>query len=238
MDIYNYDKSSGEYINTSAAQASPLEPDVYLVPAHATTVAPPAPREGYARIWSGAAWAYVEDHRSQTIYYTSNAGAHIVTALGTIPEGCTTLVPPTYPVWSGSIWTFDLTAAKTAACTRIEAKRQTLERAGVTISWPDGTKSKIQTRDDRDWRNINGVASRGLARITQADVTPDWFRDADNVDHSLTPTQALDMGQQAATAISKLAKVAQAAKDAINASTVTTADQITAIESDIVWPEV
>ena len=132
----------------------------------------------------------------------------------------------------------DLATLKRNACNRIETKRQDLERAGVTISWPDSTKSTIQTRDDRDWRNINGVASRGLARITQADTTTDWFRDADNIDHVLTPTQALDMGQQAAAAISKLAKVAQATKDAINAPTVTTADQITAIEATVVWPTI
>jgi len=129
-----------------------------------------------------------------------------------------------------------LSDLKAAACARIEAYRLALEQAGVWINWPNGTRSKIQTRDERDWRNINGVASRGLARLTQNLTDEDWFRDADNVDHALLPSQALDLGYQASAAISIIARVAQVAKDAINADTVTTAEQVAAIEAGVVWP--
>lgn len=146
-------------------------------------------------------------------------------------------VPDATPVELGQTWAMDLPAFKDAVCSRIESARLALERAGVWINWPDGARSKIQTRDDRDWRNINGVASRGLARLTQALTDADWFRDADNVDHELSPTQALDLGYQASAAISVIARVAQAAKDAIRSDAVATEAAVLAIEAAIVWPE-
>jgi hypothetical protein len=146
-------------------------------------------------------------------------------------------VPDGTPVELGQVWAMDLPAFKDAICGRIEAARLALEQAGVWINWPDGSRSKIQTRDERDWRNINGVASRGLARLTQALTDADWFRDADNVDHELTPTQALDLGYQASAAISDIARVAQAAKDAIRADSVATEAAVLAIEAAIAWPE-
>ena len=52
----------------------------------------------------------------------------------------------------------------------------------------------------------------------------------------LLPSQALDLGYQASAAISTIARVAQASKDAINADTVTTAEQVAEIEAGVVWP--
>ena len=128
---------------------------------------------------------------------------------------------------------------KAEACARIEARRLSLETAGVWIDWPDGTRSKIQTRNERDWRNINGVASRGLARLSQGQTDTDWFRDADNKNHAnLLPTQTLNLGYQAAAAISAIAKVAQDAKDAIDAPDVATPEQVVAIEAAVAWPNV
>lgn len=159
---------------------------------------------------------------------------NIVTAY---PQATVITVPDGTPAAIGQAWEITLDQAKGSACARIETARRELETGGVTISWPDGLCSKIQTRDERDWRNINGVASRGLARIMQSIVEEDYFRDADDKNHTLPlPTQALDMGYQAAAAISKIAKAAQDAKDLINSDTVTTPEQIAAIEAAVVWP--
>ncbi len=147
------------------------------------------------------------------------------------PTGC-----PTFGEWRPRPAGPTLADLKAEACARIEDKRQGLEKTDIWIRWPDGTKSIIQTRDERDWRNINGVASRGLFRLTQGLTEEDWFRDADNVDHVLLPPQAVDMGAQAAAGVSALAKTAQTAKDAINAPTVTTEAQVAEIEASIVWP--
>jgi len=179
--------------------------------------------DGTTYVWSVGGLADIEDVSSHleanADLYRADVRTHLSMGLPV-----KTVTPPS------------LSDLKAAACTRIEAQRLTLEQAGVWINWPDGTRSKIQTRDERDWRNINGVASRGLARLTQNLTDEDWFRDADNVDHALLPSQALDLGYQASAAISIIARVAQAAKDAINADTVTTAEQVAAIEAGVVWP--
>ncbi|MEX3929806.1 phage tail assembly chaperone [Paraburkholderia sp. BR10936] len=44
MLVYNYDPASGEYIDASEADPDPLTPGAFLIPAHATTIEPPAVR--------------------------------------------------------------------------------------------------------------------------------------------------------------------------------------------------
>lgn len=76
MIIYNTNPVTGEYIGQGVAQVSPLEPEVrdesgavirqavYLIPAHAVTVAPPVAKPGKRRHWNGAAWEYRDEPAS------------------------------------------------------------------------------------------------------------------------------------------------------------------------------
>lgn len=57
MIVYHYDKTTGEYVGTSKAFESPLEPGKYLIPAHATTTAPPTTMSGKVRVWRGE-WVF------------------------------------------------------------------------------------------------------------------------------------------------------------------------------------
>jgi hypothetical protein len=96
MLVYNYAPETGEYLGTSEAHESPLEPGVYLVPACATTTAPPDAQTGCARCWNGSDWAQVEDHRGQTVY-ASDGTALTIATLGAIPGGCTATAPQADP---------------------------------------------------------------------------------------------------------------------------------------------
>lgn len=56
VTAYAYHPLSGAYLGATAADESPLEPGVWLVPAYATLQAPPAIPPGHAARWDGSAW--------------------------------------------------------------------------------------------------------------------------------------------------------------------------------------
>ena len=58
MQIYHYHQTTGEFLGVGTADESPLEPGEYLVPANATTTAPPTAMAGKVRVWRGGAWVY------------------------------------------------------------------------------------------------------------------------------------------------------------------------------------
>lgn len=53
--VYSYNLN-GEFVGTDQAFPDPLTPGEYLLPAGATTVAPPDAVEGKARKWDGSEW--------------------------------------------------------------------------------------------------------------------------------------------------------------------------------------
>lgn len=60
MRIYNYHPATREYLGQAQADESPLEPGVYLIPAFATTIEPPACPLGFIAKFDGEEWALVE----------------------------------------------------------------------------------------------------------------------------------------------------------------------------------
>lgn len=56
--IYHYHPETKEYIGESLAASSPLEPDVFLIPAHATELQPPAVKKGKQLVFENEAWVY------------------------------------------------------------------------------------------------------------------------------------------------------------------------------------
>jgi len=60
MKIWHYDPHTRILIGQGKADASPLEPGVFLLPAFATSEPPPTEIPGYKIIFDGAAWALNE----------------------------------------------------------------------------------------------------------------------------------------------------------------------------------
>lgn len=58
--IYHYDGATGVLTGSSEARVDPLEPTRVLVPARATTVAPPPVPEGKVARFNGGAWRLVD----------------------------------------------------------------------------------------------------------------------------------------------------------------------------------
>lgn len=56
MQVYHFDMATGQYIGQSKAIESPREPGKFLVPAHATLIAPPECAQGECAYWTNNAW--------------------------------------------------------------------------------------------------------------------------------------------------------------------------------------
>ena len=112
MDIYNYDPISREFLGVSQADESPLEPGVYLLPAHATDQPAPAAKIGQAAIYQDGAWRLVPDYRAQSVCLIDAAGYFLGLAsltLGEIPDARHILTEQPNlsvkkPKWSGKEW--------------------------------------------------------------------------------------------------------------------------------------
>jgi hypothetical protein len=59
MKIYHYHPNSGNYLGHSIADQSPLEENIYLIPAYATSLPPLAAGEGEQNKFDGTAWQVV-----------------------------------------------------------------------------------------------------------------------------------------------------------------------------------
>lgn len=121
MLIFNYDEN-GDFVGTSQADESPLEPGVYLIPARATTSPVPNVPEGKVARWnpSISTWESRDpilppNPDVESIVYTYDPldnGRWVgtdVTVNGVLPANSTLLVPPSTnstveSYWNGSIW--------------------------------------------------------------------------------------------------------------------------------------
>lgn len=99
MRIYNYHPQNGEYLGTTEAKESPREEGVYLIPAHATTIEPPATQEHECAVFNGSEWELVPDHRGET-YYTSwdDEGTTIENLRETVPTDAYIIKPEKPPL--------------------------------------------------------------------------------------------------------------------------------------------
>lgn len=96
MDIYHYHPVTKEYLGAGVADPSPLEPGVWLIPAQAVTIAPPAATPGHAVVFENGAWASVEDHRG-TVMWKPDGAEVTIENLGPLPSDLLKTKPPEPP---------------------------------------------------------------------------------------------------------------------------------------------
>lgn len=97
MNAYKYESQTGEFLYEIQCQESPREPGKFLIPANATTVAPPEEQAGKARVWEGSAWGYADDNRGKTMYSVTDSRqtSTMSNVLGAnVPDGWTLTPPP------------------------------------------------------------------------------------------------------------------------------------------------
>lgn len=141
MNIYNYHPVTKEYISTSQADESPLEPGVFLVPGSATIVAPGPAATGYIMVLENNAWVPKEDHRGVFVYATADGSESEVLEIGPIAIGFTLLACPgrNYS-WVNGAWAFDSVKALVA----IRAERDGKLFACDFTQLPDSPLTSLQ----------------------------------------------------------------------------------------------
>lgn len=92
MKIYNYNPITFEYIGSQNADLDPQETkeqgkNVYLLPANATFIKPPASEPMKARVFKEGSWSYEKDFRKGFYKVDSSLNVTEITELGDIPDG-------------------------------------------------------------------------------------------------------------------------------------------------------
>ena len=87
---YFYTDDTKEFLYANEVFIDPLESakagnDVYMFSVNATTIQPLEPKEGYAVIFNGETWQYIEDNRGKIVWKSYEQNIQI-TELGPIPE--------------------------------------------------------------------------------------------------------------------------------------------------------
>ena len=88
LNIYLYNENN-EYIGESVTMLDPEETkiqgkDIWIMPPNSTIVKPEL-KEGYAPIWNGEIWDYIEDHRGEKGYIGKEPIE--IKELGPLPDG-------------------------------------------------------------------------------------------------------------------------------------------------------
>jgi len=148
MQIYHYHPDTGEFMGSGEADADPVVPNNYLIPAHATPVAPPALGPNEAAVYQGGAWAIAPDHRG-AVYWLADKTRHEITALGEVPPLGALAAPP--PPTLAELKA-DKVAALSAAC-----------KAAIVAGFPSAALGEVHTYDSDMESQINLVGAAALA---------------------------------------------------------------------------
>ncbi len=101
ITVHSYDPATGAYVGDTAAFADPKALGSYLIPAHATTLAPPAAGTNQIAVWANGAWTLAADYRGWK-GYDANGTAVEITTIGQTPQAGWTTTPP--PPTAAQAW--------------------------------------------------------------------------------------------------------------------------------------
>lgn len=173
MIVYDYNPETGEYNGIGEAQESPLEPGVYLIPAHATTIAPPEAGAGHVAVFADGAWTLVEDHRGEIYYDTVTQERHEIKNLGVVPETWTQSEPTDREtVWNGVAWKIPFAVLKERKLTELSADFN--RRIGGSVVTSQGYIMQFNISDILKMQGATALLEAQGAEtgyITQADDT-------------------------------------------------------------------
>ena len=110
--------AEGFYVCQTVADADPMQPENWLIPAGCIDTEPPEVKPNLAAKWQpeSKTWAYLPDHRGKTAYRTDNGQPETVETVGELPAHLTTIAPPSeLHEWNAEKQTWQLNRAKQKA---------------------------------------------------------------------------------------------------------------------------
>jgi hypothetical protein len=131
MKIYHYHPEYKIYLGSSNADPSPLEPGVFLIPAHATELEPPTCTECKIPVFNGTSWDIADDCRG-TYYSTTTQEEIKHTDPLTPPENVTKEQPPEVPEGYALKWSDGWELIEIPLAPEL-TPQQKLEQAGLTV---------------------------------------------------------------------------------------------------------
>ena len=192
MKVYNYDKTTKEFVGESPAFDSPLEPGVYLIPSNATTVPVANAVAGTVAIFDELAqtWTLVDDNRG-IVYNTITNEEFTYHELGELPKTLTKKQKPSGPFkWENGEWILDEEVAS-------EAKKKTIKEEKVLKI----EKIIVTTSTGKSFDGDEQSQSR-MARVLATD--------SDNVKWKLADNTIVEITREELQEALKLATVMQA----------------------------
>lgn len=133
--------------------------------ANSVLTEPKPAKQGFAVQYVAGKWQYVEDHRGETVYSTTDKTALTITELGEIPENYTALAPICENCeWNGEGW--QVSAEKQA-----ELKAQKLQQFITAIDDKAASIYSIWTRFESEYRERKDAALAFQAENYQGEVS-------------------------------------------------------------------
>lgn len=176
--VYNYNPDTRIFTGASEADESPLEPGVYLIPAHATTIEPPAVADGKLARYDAdkGEWECIDDVRGT--WYSADGQPVDVRDLEADVSALTREAPPdaTYKLVNGK-WEQcpDRVAAAKKAATDAEVAAGMAEANLKIAVLQDAVDLGMATAEEeaalKSWKRYRVLLSRVQADAKYPDVT-------------------------------------------------------------------
>ena len=100
----------GIYLGPVQADVSPLEPDVWMIPARCVEQAPPVADEHQLPRWDGDRWTLINSYAGLTAYNIKTGAPLAIERHGELPSGYTLSAPGPNQVWENGAWKDDIPA--------------------------------------------------------------------------------------------------------------------------------
>ena len=232
----------GFYLCQTVADADPMQPENWLIPAGCIEAEPPESKPNLAAKWQPESkkWAYLPDYRGKTAYRTDNGQPETVQTVGELPAHLTLIAPPSeLHQWNGKAWVVDKTKQKAAEQAQFQAAQaaKLAELANAAQAFVDKhAKTDIVPAFEQETWAMQGAEARAWADDDNA-PTPvlDGIAKHRGIDRITLIRAALRKTQQYETLAAGVAGQRQALQVQIERAK--TLDDLAAIEIAFRLPE-